>query len=342
MFRTLVPLWGYYASRARLDRAGQVVAMGRTVLTGPSTWLRPTNEAAEGMLDWFGGRFGPALDHLEAAVASLGLEAGADDRLRDDWTLPNDPLAAIHTHLGLARFVRGDPAGARAALDRAARLAAELPFPQGPYSAAYNLTYGSWVPLEQGDHEPVARAVDQLQAIADAHGWDQWTVAATTRRLELDAQRADPADSAALAALAEAMGGMATLWQVVDVRAFLTHLLTCRGAALAVAGDLDGARHQLDASLALADETGMHVYDAETRRVRAHVADTAARVDRELADALDLARHQGAVAFQLRSARDLHLRRGDAATRTGLAEAVGAFAPGASYPELDAARARLA
>jgi hypothetical protein len=311
--------------------------MGRTVLTGPSAWLRPTNEAAQGMLDWFAGRFGPALDRLEAAVAALG--AGADDRLRDDWTLPNDPLAAVHTHLGLARFVRGDPAGAQAALDRAARLAAELPFPQGPYSTAYNLTYGSWVPLEQGDHEPVARAVDQLQSIADAHGWDQWTVAATTRRLELDAQRADPASSSALA---EAMGGMATLWQVVDVRAFLTHLMTCRGAALAAAGDLDGARDQLDASLALADDTAMHVYDAETRRVRAHLAGASAQVDGELSDALDLARLQGAVVFQLRSARDLHLRRDDAATRSGLAEAVGAFAPGASYPELDAARALLA
>jgi class 3 adenylate cyclase len=348
MFRTLVPLWGYYTSRARLDRAYQVVDMGRAVLGGHLEWGRPVNVAARGMLDWFAGRFASAHELLESAAADL--RARPDERLRGDWTLPNDPVAAVFTHLGLARFVRGDPAGARAAIAEAARLAAELPFPQGPFSAAYNLTYGSWVHLELDDDEAVDDAVVRLRAIADAHGWDQWTVAATTRRLELDARRAatgapdraeptEPTEPTELAGLATAMAGTTMVWQAVDVRAFLTHLVTCHGAALAAAGDLDGARGRLDDALALAAETGMHVYDAETLRLRAHLTDD---VERALVAAHELAVEQGAVAFGLRSARDLHRHHPTAATRERLAGAVGAFAPGAASPELDEARALLA
>jgi hypothetical protein len=58
--------------------------------------------------------------------------------------------------------------------------------------------------------------------------------------------------------------------------------------------------------------------------------------------ALDLACDQGAVAFQLRIASDLFTRTGDTAARGELVASLSRFAPGASYPELDAARSSLA
>ena len=56
------------------------------------------------------------------------------------------------------------------------------------------------------------------------------------------------------------------LWELVGLRAFLTFYITTAGTLFAAAGDRARARRHYDDALALADETGMHFYDAETFR----------------------------------------------------------------------------
>jgi len=117
------------------------------------------------------------------------------------------------------------------------------------------------------------------------------------------------------------------------------YLTTC-GALLAASGDAGGARRRYEESLALAVETGMHFYDAETKRRLAQLAsDPEARVG-ELRGALELACSQSARPFELRIALDLHELLGEDA-RPSLELAMAAFPQDASTLELERARARL-
>ena len=79
------------------------------------------------------------------------------------------------------------------------------------------------------------------------------------------------------------------------------------------AGQLDEARDRIDVGLALADETGMHFYDAELLRIRAHT-----HTDPDDASARSACRHragpqQGAHIFELRAAADDFELRGEPA-----------------------------
>lgn len=343
MVVTLNSLWGYYTSRADLAHASQVLELLRGVLTDERQWLLAENEAGFGMLDWFGGHFREALTHLEHAVATMASrqpDGGADTV----WFLPNDPLAAIYAHLALARFVCGNPTGATDALAVAERMAAEHGFPQGPFSAAYSRAFGAWMHLHLGDFDQAEALVESTLAVAATHGFDFWALTAMTQRTMvavLRECRSTPFDREAMEGYAASLSGQVVTWQVLDTRLFLSAVLTTLGAALAALGDTNGARARLDESLALSEETGARFYDAETLRVRAGLFDDADERARSLTNALDLASKQGVVVFHLRIARDLYLLHPDAG-RSLLADALGQFATGASYPELDAARSLLA
>jgi hypothetical protein len=130
------------------------------------------------------------------------------------------------------------------------------------------------------------------------------------------------------------------MWSTFDTRLFLPQVVTTLGGALARAGDPDGARGRLDESLALAEETGVRFYDAETLRLRALLEGDPRASQRALLAALELAEAQDAVVFQMRIARDLYRLAGEP-QRARLAEALERFAPGVSYPDLDAAGALL-
>jgi hypothetical protein len=229
------------------------------------------------------------------------------------------------------------------AFETAESLARELPFPQGPFSLSYNRWYSSLVQLELGLLDAAEATVDASLELAARHGQDFWTMAATLRDVQLGALRRRATPSVHRVALIESaatMAGLVMNWELLGVRIFLPPLLTMVGQVLGWTGDVDGAVERFDQSLALAEETGVRFYDAETARLRAMTLDEPATVVRELRVALDLARSQGALPFQLRIARELFEREGDRA-RPLLVETLGEFAAGASYPELDDARRAL-
>ncbi len=343
MFQTLISLWGYYSSRADLRRARQVLELSRTLLTAGREWFSVENEAGFGILDWFAGRFVSAHELLEHAAADI-LARGRDERRDAAWYLPNDPMTTTFTHLALARFMRGDADGAADALATADGLAAGLPFPQGPFSAAYNGTYKAWILIQEGALDRAEAVLTDTLALAERHGFSFWILAATTNRTLLDALRAadaQPIDLSGLDAYASTLEALVSAWRMVDTRLFLPAVLTMLGTTRLFAGDHAAAAEQLDDALALAKETGVEFSVAETLRVRAHLDGDRSEEAGRLREALDVARRQGAVVFQLRIACDLFALEGDAEP-AALAEALRAFPPAASYPELEAARALLA
>ena len=96
-FSTLVALYGYYAMRADLDRAGSPARFGSNGTDGQTGWFRPFNDAGFGMLAWYRGDFDDARVRLEAAAA-LRSDEGARE-LAAVWFMPNERTASIYTHL---------------------------------------------------------------------------------------------------------------------------------------------------------------------------------------------------------------------------------------------------
>ena len=117
----------------------------------------------------------------------------------------------------------------------------------------------------------------------------------------------------------------------MHLNVYLTFHDAVIGRLLIAAGQPDQARERLEMSLSLAEETGMHFHDAELLRLRAHTVPPDQR-RAALADALDFARRQDAVLFELRCLIDSFELFGDG-DREGLASAVNRLPGNAGWPE---------
>ena len=140
---------------------------------------------------------------------------------------------------------------------------------------------------------------------------------------------------------AGSLAGLISLWQAVELVILTPFYLATTAAALAAAGDLEGARDRLVEAIAVGDQTGMQFYDAEARRRLARLADDDTDVSVGLWSALEVARAQGARPFELRVALDLDAR-GEPGGRDALEVAVAGFRPDAELADLARARAIIA
>ena len=128
---------------------------------------------------------------------------------------------------------------------------------------------------------------------------------------------------------------------MLGLRVLLPFYITTPGALLAAAGDVDGARERYEESLALAAETGMRFYDAETMRRIAQLAP-----DRD-AGRLGAARRTRTRPHRKQRGRSSCASRSTCTSLLGedarslLEQAMQAFGEGAMTAELEAARARL-
>jgi hypothetical protein len=150
--------------------------------------------------------------------------------------------------------------------------------------------------------------VDRINSSSARHGFDNWEMIATTHMFAIEGAELLQSDSAAAPALAEqgeAVANLIELWEAVGLRVFLTFYMTTAGALFAAAGDRGRARRQYDDALALAEQTGMHFYDAETNRRIAQLEPEPEGRIAGLCKALEIARSQGARPFELRISRDL-------------------------------------
>jgi hypothetical protein len=341
MFSTLISLWAYHLSRAELDRASQVLDTLRGALTGTREYFRAANRAGYGMIEWFRGDYPAALSILEEAMAEL-LVADPGGEVDAVWFVPNDPVAAMHTHLAIARFTAGDSRGADAQLRLTAEVTAALPFPQGAWSQAYAMWLTAWMQIEQGRHAEALTTCDALVGLATRHGFDNWSMIAMTGQAAAQAARAAREGTAEEAAVhASSLVGLIGLWQAVELVILTPFLLTTAAGALAAAGDTDAARDRLREAIAVGEQTGMQFYDAEARRRLARLADDDTDVSVGLWSALELARAQGARPFELRIALDLDAR-GEPGGRDALEVAVAGFRPDAELADLARARAIIA
>lgn len=343
LMSTLVTMWGYYTSRADLAQSRQLSETMKSLLDQPwGEFWRPSSIAGFGMIDWFEGDFVLADQRLQEGIDALYALEGFDAGAVAAWYLPLHPTVAMHVHLAIARFMVGDTAAADRHGNLAIELSQDLPFPQGPWSAAYSRWLMAWMLMERGEYEGSFVHLAQVATIGEQHGYDIWSLIAMTQHAATTAFRdLGRADGVTAAPAQAILGSLVSAWQMVELRSCLTVYLTVQGRLAAQSGDRDGARTLYEESLELARSTRMHFYDAETLRCLAHLAEQSDEVVRCLGEALALARRQGARPLELRIALDLHDIRGEAAAAE-LRAAVDGFQLDASYGELDDARARLA
>jgi hypothetical protein len=126
----------------------------------------------------------------------------------------------------------------------------------------------------------------------------------------------------------------------LEVNVFIPSFDGMTARLLIAAGQLEQARVRLNAGLRLADQTGMHYYDAELLRLRSRTQEDPSESRSDLDTAIQIATEQHAVIFELRCAIDDFASRGDAA-RGIVKRALKKLSPDSAQPEVHEARAIL-
>jgi class 3 adenylate cyclase/tetratricopeptide (TPR) repeat protein len=337
MYRTLIAMWGYCLNRSDHTRAWAISTALRGLSQGVRAPMLPTNTAGFGMIEWYRGRFGPALALLEEAVAAVD-QVGVDDTsVPSSWTMPADPLASMHIYLALVRATMGDQAGARQQEQLALARCRSLPFPLGPFTRSYAMVLQALIRAEEGDPAAARDLADEACAISEHHGFDAWLFATTIMRRMLQGMT-EPEVHGVEAAAEVSMS--VQLWDAIGVRALTGMFQSMLARLLLQLGDRDGAMTAAKEALATSSDTGSAASLAEAHRVLA-LAGPAEHAEVDLLRALDLAEEQGAALIALRIATDL-VRMAGPAHRDRLAAAVARIPSNADHPQLRAAREVLA
>jgi class 3 adenylate cyclase/tetratricopeptide (TPR) repeat protein len=340
LYATLGALWSYYTARGELARATQLGESIRSRLAEMPASMRVSSELQLAGLAWFQGDFARARSVFEAAAKVAGEMPSPQPE--GNLFAPNEPIATLYTYLATSRFVQGDLAGAEVALAQTYRRCELVSFPHGMFSLAYGKSLETWIRIEAGQLDRAAKLVEELADLGKQYGFDEWVMVAATQGATVRSMAAladDNPDPATLQAHIDAMTAVVQTWRAYDLKVFLMCYDAVLARLLTAAGQHEAAGDRVRIALELADETGMHFYDSELLRLRAHTRDDDMR-SADLRAATALAGKQAAAIFEVRCAADEFELIGETARAT-LAEAVGRFPSDQSWPELARARALL-
>ncbi len=341
LFATLLALCSYYVPRADLDRADQLLQLLLTGADQERQWFRPAIESALGMVAFQRGQFDTARAHFERATA--GLTEDDEHHIEALWFIPDDPIALAHEHLALDLLLHGDLPAAEAQFADAARRADELGFPQGPHNHLLATDLEIWMRTEAGQFGRAGELVAKLFELAERYGFDFWQMFGLQENCLLESSvllsSGDP-DPAALETQIGTLTGFVDLWRSVGLYAYQTQSDCFLAKLLSAAGRPDEARARVDIALQIARNTGMHYYDVELLRARAHTHNDGESCAAELTAAIELARRQDAPLFELRAALDYFDLCGPAA-RAVLADAAARLPSDSALPEAARAHALL-
>jgi tetratricopeptide (TPR) repeat protein len=333
LFATLTALTSYYVPRAELRRVHELLDLLSARITRDRPWSYPAIASVLGSVIWLEGDFTTARAHLLRALAGL---SAADPQVLDSaWWVNVDPISLAHTYLALTHTVCGDLERANAELTESVRRCDGLGFPQNAYNRASTYFMEIWVRLESGQIDEAATLVAGLRQLSEESGLDVWQWVGRTEHATVKALAAlnAGADAATLISGAEKIALHVDGSRLMHLNIFLTFHDAAIGRLLIAAGQPEKAHERMEWALQHAEETGMHFHDAELMRVRAHTfTDRRSRRD-ALAAALEFARHQGAILFELRCLLDSFDLVGDG-DYSELADAVRRFPDTAHWPEL--------
>lgn len=308
---TLLALGGYYFAVGDLFRSAAVLGSLRAGMSDERAYFRPVVDACLGVEGWMNGAFVVAREQMEEATAAFAAEGRHS--LESLWFAPTDPIVMAHGVLGLDRIAGGDLDAAEAQLALAARRVGQLSFPQGPFSWAFTRFFETWIRIEAGQFARAAALADGLIEHADRYGFEVWALWGAAQRAVIDAVDAVGGDADVLSERIDRATGVVESVRRAGLNVFITLFDGVLAKVLTAGGRAEDARGHLDRALALGRDIGMRFYEAELHRLRAHTHSDPDDVRADLAAALDTARGQCALLYELRSALDDFALRGESA-----------------------------
>ncbi|MEA2770667.1 MAG: hypothetical protein QOD93_3629, partial [Acetobacteraceae bacterium] len=304
LYGTFSALWSYYASRGDLRRATQLVEALRS-LEDLSDWYTTAYNAIAGALAMFRGQFDTARTALEAAVSALD-RTGAPE-MEEAWYAPNDPIAGLYSEVGFIRFLQGDLASAEPLFARIKGRCETLRFPHGPITLCYGQARETAARIEAGQLDRAAKLIEEVAHRAEQHRFGEWVMVSASNRASLAARTAlavGEADPDTLQRHIENMTTVVEGWRAAQLKTFLASYESVLARLLTAAGKPEAGRERVNLALQMAQDTGVHFYEAELLRVRAHTYADPDAQHAGLRAAIELAQTQGAHVFELRAAAD--------------------------------------
>jgi class 3 adenylate cyclase len=342
LFATLLAVGAYYLWRSDLRRCGPLIHALQAATEHGREWFRPALAGSTGIVEWLRGEFATARTYFEQAT---GLADEYEQRIQALWFVPHDPVALAHEHLAWHRLVQGDLTGTEMELKRAVDRASQLGYPQKPYNHLYAIDMDIWVCAETGQYDRARELIREMADTSDRYGLDDlyWQLLTATENAMVDARAAiaarDP-EPAGLTAIVEALTQAIEVWRALGASTYRPFYWCILGQLLTTAKQPGAARARIDGALQFTAETGVHFYDAELLRARAHTHTEAKERADDLAAARALARRQGAPLFEIRACLDDFDLRGEPA-RKHLVDAIETIPKDSALPELVRARAAL-
>jgi class 3 adenylate cyclase/tetratricopeptide (TPR) repeat protein len=339
MYGIFSALWAHYTARGQLDRVGRVAEAIRD-LEGASEWTTASNNALAGFFAMFRGQFLAARAALEEAVA--GIDRAGIPPSEQKWYTPADRISGIYTELGLIRFLQGDLVGAEQSFARIRSRSETLPFPANAVSLIYGQLREVTVRVEAGDFDRAGELINEVAARAEELCLSEWVMVAGTNQLAIAARRAlaDNLEPEALQPHIQNMTAVVDSWRAAELKAYLAIFEGQLVRLHTAAGDLAAARECALRALEMVEETGVATHKVDLLSALAHTFDDRDAQYAGLQKAMEVAREQGAVVFELRCAADAFELVGEPA-RQALQEALSKIADDQDWPELARARALL-
>lgn len=336
----LSALWNFFAARGRLDRATELVEVLRG-LEGQSDWSAAAYNAVAGALAMFRGQFNASRIALDAAAEALD-RSGAPE-MEAMWYAPNDPIAGMYAELGFIQFLQGDLHAAEPTFDRIEARCATLRFPYNAVTLCYTQARQASARIEAGQFDRAAEIIDQVGDRAEQYGLGEWTMVSMSNRASLAARialAAGESDRAVLQSHIENLALIVESWRAAEMNTFVTSYESVLARLLIAVGDMQTARERIELALETTHATGAHFYESELLRVLAHTFDDYEKQYAGLQEAIEVARGQGALIFELRCAADAFELAGERA-RPALEAALSRIGADQDWPELARARALL-
>ncbi|KAA0105154.1 adenylate/guanylate cyclase domain-containing protein [Mycolicibacterium sp. P1-5] len=333
-------LVGYYTSCGRLDRAQQLVDAVRH-LDLASDWSTAAYNVVDGALAALRGQFHEARAAMEAAATAM--DRTGEPKMEKAWYAPNDPIAALYAEVGAIRFLQGDLSNAEPLFARADARCRELEFPYNAVTFNYCRARETMLRIEAGQLDRAHELMSEVSDRARDFGLTEWIMVAGFNHVSLAARSALAAPEPSLATLQAHIAAMTRVVEALrsaQLKAYLAAWESVLARLHIAAGNRTAARERIAQTLEMVEETGSCFYKAELLRVLAHTFEDPEAQYAGLQNAIELARRQGAVVFELRCAADAYELMGDPA-RPVLEQALSRIAADQDWPELARARALL-
>ena len=335
LFPVLWGLWLFSKVRSELNRAqemaGELLDLSKHAQDSD---LELQAHQAMGMTGFCRGDPAAAVRHVEQATALYD----PPRHQTHSFLFGQDPAVICQAFGAVALWLLGYPERAKRQSDATLQMSRTL----SPSSQAVALHFAAMLHQLRRDVRRTGELAAAASALAVEHGFSFWRAGASVL-----GGWATSAGGAVESGAEQLRGGLID-WLATDSVTYQTYYLGLLAEVLGAQGKVREPLRLLEEALALAEQTGEGLYEAELYRLRGEFrlrAKSAAQAEADFRKALDIARRQKANSLKLRAAMSLtrlyREQARQAEARPILAESYNSFTEGLDTADLQEAKVLL-